>query len=79
MRGERETGRDTVSTIDEAASAADDLGFVDPDVAPGAEPLVDASPGTATAAGGTCGVEAVSAPSREGTRDPLKHLSRRRI
>ena len=33
-----------MSTMDEAASAADDLGSVDPDVAPGAEPLVDSSP-----------------------------------
>ena len=51
----------------------------DPDVAPGAEPLVDSSPGTATAAAtaaaaaaaAAAGVEVVSAPNREGTRDPL--------
>ena len=45
---------------------------MDPDVAPGAEPLVDSSP--ATAAATAAGVEVVSAPNREGTRDPLKHL-----
>ena len=61
-------------TMDEVASTADDLGSVDPDVSPGAEPLVDSSPGTAGGGGGG-GVEAVSAPNnREGTRDPLKHL-----
>ena len=59
--------------MDEAASTTDDLGSVDPDVAPGAEPLVDSSPATA-AAGGGGGVEVVSAPNREGTRDPQKHL-----
>ena len=37
-------------TAGEAASTADDLGSVDPDVAPGAEPYVDSSPGTADAA-----------------------------
>ena len=58
--------------MDEAASTTDDLGSVDPDVAPGAEPLVDSSP--ATAAATAAGVEVVSAPNREGTRDPLKHL-----
>ena len=54
----------------------DYLGSVDPDVAPGAEPLVDSSPGTgaAAAAAAAAGVEVVSAPNREGTRDPLKHL-----
>ena len=63
-----------MSTMDEAASTADDLGSVDPDVAPGAEPLVDSSPGTAAAAA-AAGVEVVSAPNREGTRDSLKkHL-----
>ena len=59
-RGERETGRETVRTMDEAASTTDDLGSVDPDP-PGAEPLVDSSPATA-AAGGGGGVEVVSAP-----------------
>ena len=59
-------------TMDEAASTTDDLGSVDPDP-PGAEPLVDSSPATA-AAGGGGGVEVVSAPNREGTRDPQKHL-----
>ena len=63
---------------------------VDPDVAPRAEPLVDSSPGTAAAtaaaaaaaAAAGAGVEVVSAPNREGTRDPmiLRHISfRRRI
>ena len=63
---------------------------LDPDVAPGAEPLVYSSPGTAAAAaaaaagsgGGGGGVEAASAPNREGTRDPLMLRSisfRRRI
>ena len=61
-----------MSTMDEAASTTYDLGSVDPDVAPGAEPLVDSSP--ATAAATAAGVEVVSAPNREGTRDPLKHL-----
>ena len=55
----------------EAVSTADYLGSVDPDVAHGAEPLVDSSPGTAAAASA---VEVVSALNREGTRDPLKHL-----
>ena len=32
--------------MDEAASTADDLGSVDPDVTPRAEPLVASSPGT---------------------------------
>ena len=64
-----------MSTMDEAASTADDLGSVDPDLTPGAEPLVDSSPGTAGGGGGgRGGVEAVSAPNREGIRDPLKHL-----
>ena len=39
-----------MSTMGQAASTADDLGSVHPDVAPGAEPLVDSSPGTAAAA-----------------------------
>ena len=56
----------------EAVSTADYLGSVDPDVAHGAEPLVDSSP--ATAAATAAGVEVVSARNREGTRDPLKHL-----
>ena len=62
--------------MDEAASAAVGLGSVDPDVAPGSEPLVDSSPGTAAAAAAAAavGVEVVSAPNREGTREPLKHL-----
>ena len=59
--------------MDEAASTADGLGSVDPDAAPGAESFVDSSPGTAAAAA-AARVEAVSALSREGTRDPLKHL-----
>ena len=36
-------------TMDEAASTSDDLCSVHPDVAPGAEPWVDSSPGTAAA------------------------------
>ena len=60
-----------MSTMDEAASTTDYLGSVDPDVAPGAEPLVDSSPGTVAAAAAAAGVKAVSAPNREGTRDPL--------
>ena len=72
-----------MSTMDEAASTTNDLGSVDPDVAPGAGPLVDSSPATAAdaataaaaaAAAAAAGVEVVSAPNREGTRDPLKHL-----
>ena len=43
-----------MSTMGEAASTADDLGSVDPDVAPGAEPLVDSSPGIAAAAAAAC-------------------------
>ena len=39
-----------MSTMGEASSIDDDLGSVDPDVAPEAEPLVDSSPGTAAAA-----------------------------
>ena len=61
-----------MSAMDEAASTADGLGSVDPDAAPGAESFVDSSPGTAAAAAAR--VEAVSALSREGTRDPLKHI-----
>ena len=62
-----------MSTMDEAASTTDYLGSVDPDNAPGAEPLVDSNPGTAAAAAAAAaaGVEVVSAPNREGTRDPL--------
>ena len=67
-----------MSTMDEVASTTDELGSVDADVAPGAEPLVDSSPATAAAtaaaAAAAAGVEDVSAPNREGTRDPLKHL-----
>ena len=63
-----------MSTMDEAASTADDLGSVDPGVAPGAEPLVGSSPVTAAAAAAAGGVEVVSAPNREGTRNPMKHL-----
>ena len=43
-----------MSTMGEAASTADDLGSVDPDVAPGIEPLVDSSTGTAAAAAAAC-------------------------
>ena len=58
-----------MSTMDEVASTTIYLGSVGPDVAPGAEPLVDSSVGTAAAA--TAGVEVVSAPDREETRNPL--------
>ena len=78
QRGKRETGWETVSTMGESASTADDLGSVEPDAAPGAEPLVDSSPGTAAtaaaAAAAAAGVEVVSATVREGTRYQLKHL-----
>ena len=67
-----------MSTMGEAASTADDLGSVDPDVAPGAEPLVNSSPGTTAAAAADaccwCGGCVCSYCNREGTRDPLKHL-----
>ena len=72
-RGERETGKETVSTMDESASTTDGLGSVDHDGTPGAEPLVESSPGTAAAA---AGVEVVSAPNREGNRDRLKQSQR---
>ena len=68
-----------MSTMDEAASITNDLGSVDPDVAPREEPFVDSSPATAAAvaaatAPAVAGVEVVSAPNREGTRDALKRL-----
>ena len=67
-----------MSTMDEAASTTDSSGSVDLDVALGAEPLVDSSPGTAAtaaaAAAAAAGVEVVSATVREGTRYQLKHL-----
>ena len=63
--------------MDEAASTTDVLGCVDPDGAPGAEPLVDSSPATAAAAAAAApGVEVVSAPNREGRRDRLKQSQR---
>ena len=46
--------------MDESASTTDGLGSVDHDGTPGAEPLVESSPGTAAAA---AGVEVVSAPT----------------
>ena len=58
--------------MDEVASTTDHLGSVEPDVAPGAEPLVDSSVGTAANAAG--GVDVVSAPYRQRTRDQMKHL-----
>ena len=64
-------------TMDEAASTTDGLGCVDPDGAPGAEPLVKSSPVTAAAAAAAAaGVEVVSAPNREGSRDRLKQPQR---
>ena len=67
-----------MSTMDEAASTTDGLGCVDPDGAPGAEPLVKSSPVTAAAAAAAAaaGVEVVSAPNREGSRDRLKQSQR---
>ena len=79
-----------MSTMDEDASTTDSLGSltrvndddslgsVDPDVDPGTEPLVDSSPGTIAPAAAAADVEVVSAPNGEGTRDPLKHLFRRK-
>ena len=50
--------------MDEAASTTDHLGSVDPDFAPGAEPLVDSIPGTtAAAAAAAAGMKVVSAPN----------------
>ena len=65
--------REIVSKMDESASTTDGLGSVDHDGTPGAEPLVESSPGTAAAA---AGVEVVSAPNREGNRDRLKQSQR---
>ena len=62
-REERDTGRDTMSTMDEAASTTDGLGCVDPDGAPGVDPLMESSPATAAAAA-AAGVEVVSASNR---------------
>ena len=60
--------------MDEAASTTIGLGCVDPDGALGAELLVESSPATAAAAAAAAaGVEVVSAPNREGSRDWLKH------
>ena len=58
-----------MSTMYEATSTTDGLGNVDPDDAPGVEPLVKSSPATAAAVGG---VEVVSTLNREGTRDRHK-------
>ena len=66
-----------MSTMDKAVSPTDGLGCVDPDGAPGAVPLVESRPAiaaAASAAGG--GVEVVSAPNREGSRDRLKQSQR---
>ena len=60
-----ETGRETEHD-GRSRLTTDYLGSVDPDVAPGAEPLVDSSPGTAAAAA-AAGVEVVSVPNRERT------------
>ena len=69
-----ETGKDTVSTMDEAASTTDGLGYyVDLDGAPGFEPLMESSPATTADAAAAAGVEVVSAPNREGSRGRLKH------
>ena len=62
-----------MSTMDETASTANDVGCVDPDGAPGAEPLVESSPATAAAAAAAAaGVEVVSAPNQEGIQERLK-------
>ena len=64
-----------MSTMGEAVSTADDLGSVHHDFTPGAEPLVDASTGTAAAAAAApAGVEVVLATNREGTRGPAEAL-----
>ena len=63
-------------TMDEAASTTDGLSRVGPDRAPGAEPLVKSSPVTAAAAAAGAGVEVLSAPNREGSRDRLKQPQR---
>ena len=68
-----------MSTIDDPASTTDGLGCVDPDGAPGAEPLVESSPATAAAAAAAAaaaGVEVVSAPNQKGSRDRLKQSQR---
>ena len=68
---------ETVSTMDEAASTTNGLGCVDPDGAPKAESLVESSPATAAvAAAAAAGVEVVSAPHREGSRERLKQSQR---
>ena len=68
-RGDREVDRDHDGR---SRVTTDYLGAADPDVAPGAEPLVDSSPGTvaaaAAAAAAAAGVGVVSGPNREGTR-----------
>ena len=46
-KGEKERGRNTVSTMDEAASTTDGLGSLDPDGVPGAQPFAELSPVTA--------------------------------
>ena len=67
---------ETVSTMDEAASTTNGLGCVDPDGAPKAESLVESSPATAAVAAAAAGVEVVSAPHREGSRERLKQSQR---
>ena len=47
VRGGRERERETVSTMDEAASTTDGLGSLDPDGVPGAQPFAELSPVTA--------------------------------
>ena len=65
-----------MSTVDEATSTPYGLGCVDPDGAPGTEPLVKSSPATAAAAAAAAaagaGVEVVPGLNREGSRDRLK-------
>ena len=63
-----------MSTMDEDVSTTDGLRWVDPDGTPGGEPLVESRPATAATAAvaAAAGVEVVSAPNREGSRNRLK-------
>ena len=63
-----------MSTMDEAAPTTDGLGCVDPDGAPGAEPLVKSSRVTAAAA--AAALEVVSAPNQERSPGRLKQSQR---
>ena len=66
-----------MSTMDDAASTIDSLGFMDPDGAPGAEPLVKSSPViVAAAAAAAAGVDVASALNREWSWGRLKRSQR---